>query len=59
MLEALSAHNILGGYDLSSDYPELGDVLLVCATETKTVADIDAYVEALRDILRQSSARSA
>ncbi len=59
VLEALSAQNILGGFDLSKDYPELGDVLLVCATETKTQADIDAYVEALRDILRESSKRSA
>jgi glycine dehydrogenase subunit 1 len=26
---------ILGGFDLSADYPELGHALLVCATETK------------------------
>ena len=29
------------------DYPELGDSLLVCATETKTAADLDRYVAAL------------
>jgi glycine dehydrogenase subunit 1 len=44
VLDALAARNILGGYDL-------GDALLVCATETKTEADIDAYVDAMDDIL--------
>ena len=50
VLEALAARNILGGYDLGEDFQDLGNGLLVCATETKTEADIDAYVEAMRDI---------
>ncbi|HSM31674.1 MAG TPA: aminomethyl-transferring glycine dehydrogenase subunit GcvPA [Woeseiaceae bacterium] len=50
VLEALAARNILGGYDLGEDFQDLGNALLVCATETKTEADIDAYVEAMRDI---------
>ena len=54
MLEALAAKDILGGYDLSTDYPDFGDALLVCATETKTEADIDAYVEAMRSIFAAS-----
>jgi glycine dehydrogenase subunit 1 len=44
VLDALARRNILGGYDL-------GEALLVCATETKTPADIDTYVAALREIL--------
>jgi glycine dehydrogenase subunit 1 len=43
---------ILGGYDVSDDYPELGNALLVCSTETKTDADLDAYAAALADALK-------
>ena len=39
-------------YD-SRRLPDLGDALLVCATETKTEADIDAYVAALEEILAE------
>jgi len=52
VLEALTQHGIVGGYDLSSDYPELGNALLVCATETRTAEDIEGYAQALRDVLR-------
>ena len=54
-----SDRDILGGYDLSTDFPDLGPALLVCATETKTDADIDAYVDALRCIFAASLERSA
>ncbi|ANO51959.1 aminomethyl-transferring glycine dehydrogenase subunit GcvPA [Woeseia oceani] len=47
LLDKLAADGILGGYDLSVEYPELGNALLVCATETKTDADLDAYATAL------------
>jgi len=56
VLEALAARDILGGYDLTDDYSELGNALLVCATETKTDADIDAYVEAMREIFSAAKA---
>ncbi|UCE88545.1 MAG: aminomethyl-transferring glycine dehydrogenase subunit GcvPA, partial [Pseudomonadota bacterium] len=50
VLKALSVQGIVGGYDLADDYPELGNCLLVCATETKQAADIELYVENLRRI---------
>jgi glycine dehydrogenase subunit 1 len=53
VLKALSEVNLLGGYDLSFEYPELGQALLVCATETKTPADIEAYAAHLQRILQQ------
>jgi glycine dehydrogenase subunit 1 len=56
VLEALAARGILGGYDLGADFPDFGDALLVCATETKTEADIDAYVGAMREIFSGSAA---
>ena len=52
VLAELASRGIHGGLDLAHDYPELGSALLVCATETKTHADIDAYAAALREVLR-------
>jgi glycine dehydrogenase subunit 1 len=51
VLAALAERGIAGGYDASRDYPELGNVLLVCATETKTGADLEAFATALRAVL--------
>jgi len=51
VLEKLAAQNILGGHDLSVICPVLGNALLVCATETKTDADIETYANALRQIM--------
>jgi hypothetical protein len=34
----------------------LGHALLVCATETKMAADIEAYASALRDVMSASRA---
>ena len=44
----LRNQGIIGGYDLSGDYPHLGDAMLLCVTEMNTRADIDALVTALR-----------
>jgi len=57
VLKELTARNIIGGLDLSGDYPELGETLLVCATETKTPADIETYARALREVV--TAARAA
>jgi glycine dehydrogenase subunit 1 len=51
ILGALAARGIAGGYDLSRHYPELGNSLLVCATETRTSEDIERYAKALRDAM--------
>ena len=59
VLDALAERDILGGFDLGAAWPDLGNALLVCATETKTEADIDAYVAALDDILTEGGRRSA
>jgi len=56
VLEKLAARGILGGLDLAEHYPELGPALLVCATETKTAADIERYAGALADCLREARA---
>jgi len=51
VLKKLAEAGILGGFDLSADFPELGHALLVCATELRTAADIAAYQQALADVL--------
>ncbi|MDT8383679.1 MAG: aminomethyl-transferring glycine dehydrogenase subunit GcvPA [Gammaproteobacteria bacterium] len=51
VLVELDRLGILGGFDLAADYPELGNALLVCATETKTDADIEQFAAALRKVL--------
>src|SRR5487761_2183981 len=56
VLAALADRGILGGFDLAGHYPELGDALLVCATETKTGADIERYLAALERHLRAAPA---
>ena len=56
VLEELARRGIAGGYDASADYPELGNALLVCATETKTSADLAAFAAALGDSMRVTRA---
>jgi glycine dehydrogenase subunit 1 len=56
VLTALARKGILGGLDLSERYPELGHALLICATETKLSADIEAYATALADVMNASRA---
>ena len=46
----LDEYGIIGGYDLSQDYPELGHAMLVCVTETLSKRDIDALVMALAEV---------
>ncbi len=55
-LRALAAHNTLGGFNLSHDYPELGEAVLVCATEVHTEADMDKYAEHLERLVVKSTA---
>ena len=56
VLEALARRGIIGGVDISARYPSLGNALLVCATETRTLADIEAYAQALAEAMRSSAA---
>jgi glycine dehydrogenase subunit 1 len=51
LLRALEAQGILAGVNLTADYPELGESLLVCATEPRTAGDIEKYVLQLERII--------
>ena len=56
VLRALAARGILGGLDLAPYYPELGPALLVCATETKTAADLERYRASLSEVMQAARA---
>jgi glycine cleavage system P protein (glycine dehydrogenase) subunit 1 len=56
LLELLAAEGIIGGFDLARDFPELGPALLVCATETRTSADIACYRATLGGLLGRAAA---
>jgi glycine dehydrogenase subunit 1 len=47
VLKTLKNQGVLAGLDLSEHYPELGNALLVCATETKIASDLEKYVSHL------------
>ncbi len=51
VLNNLLEHGILGGYDLTESYPELGNCLLICVTEMRTQEDIDSYFDKLQTAL--------
>ncbi len=55
VLRDLQQHDILGGFDLAADYPELGDAILVCATEMRSDGDIAAYADALGSVMTERS----
>lgn len=55
VLAKLADAGIAGGFSLArspnADQAKLGNCLLVCATETKTDADLQAYADALESVL--------
>lgn len=51
VLAVLADKGIYGGYALAEQYSELQDCVTICATETKTTADLDIYVTALTNVL--------
>ena len=48
--QRLLQKGIIGGYDLSQNYPGMENTMLFCVTETRTKEDIDTLVKALREI---------
>ncbi len=46
----LEDYGIIGGYDLSRDYPELANTMLIAVTEMNSREEIDALVDALKEI---------
>lgn len=51
VVDALLDQGILAGLDLSAYWPDMERSLLVCATEKRTVEEIDRFADALREVL--------
>lgn len=51
--ELAKDYHILAGFNLSVDYSELGDTILVCATETRTEEDIEKFATTLENVLNK------
>ena len=49
---ALLARGILGGKDVSTELPQLGQVALYCVTENRTQSEIDRLVRTLDEVIR-------
>lgn len=49
---ALLERGILGGFDLSTSFPGLGQSALYCVTEVHRQADIDRLVQTLKEVAR-------
>lgn len=56
VLSQLRVQGIAGGYAVAAHYPELGNTLLVCATEMRTQDEIDQYAAALKQIMSSGGA---
>jgi len=50
--KALLEHNIFGGKDISTEFPDLGRSALYCVTEIMTKEDIDKLVDALAKVTK-------
>ena len=53
LMKEMSARRILPGVIISDDYPELGNVMLVCATETKTDTDLQTYADLVAELTKK------
>lgn len=49
---ALLARGVLGGKDVSTELPELGQVSLYCVTENRTQSEIDRLVRSIDEVTR-------
>ena len=52
VLERLAEEGDLGGVELASHYPELGEAILLAVTETRTRAEVDDFATAFEKALR-------
>ncbi len=53
VLRGLEAQGILGGYNVTQHYPQLGETILVCATEVRTAQDLDNYALHMQRIISE------
>lgn len=52
VIDQMAKRGIQAGFSLQNEYPELDNSLLVCVTETKTSAQMEAYARHLNEVLQ-------
>ncbi len=55
LVQTLAAQSIQAGFCMTDAYPELGECVLLCATETKTAEDIKAFALAFASAMQKKS----
>lgn len=55
ILKKLAKTKIQAGFSLKKYYPELGEALLICATETKTADDIELFAKKLAAVVNEQA----
>ncbi|UCH48026.1 MAG: aminomethyl-transferring glycine dehydrogenase subunit GcvPA [Betaproteobacteria bacterium] len=45
--QSLRDEGVIAGYQLKTEFPQLGEALLICTTETRTEADLQHYAAAM------------
>ncbi len=53
VIQKLAKFKIQAGFALQKYYPELGNCLLICVTETKTKEDIEFFTKKLKEVIDQ------
>jgi glycine dehydrogenase subunit 1 len=53
VLAALHQAGIAGGYAVESDYPQLSNTLLICATEVRTKDEMNYFAQTLKQIMER------
>ena len=51
VINAMADRGYLAGISLSEDYPEMPQAMLVAATEKRSKAELDGYLEAMKEVL--------
>ncbi len=51
LINTLAPHNILAGINISKDYPELGNCIMVCATEMQTEQSLQQFSDKIKRVL--------
>lgn len=59
VLSQLAKEKIQAGYSLKKDYPELGECLVICTTETKTPEDLEVFAKKLQTVLQTIQCRNS
>ncbi|MEM7283464.1 MAG: aminomethyl-transferring glycine dehydrogenase subunit GcvPA [Pseudomonadota bacterium] len=54
VLSAMAERGFVAGFGLEQHFPELGNAILVCCTETKSEQDLQDFVDALQSVLQQT-----